>query len=78
MANTTMQAGNDARDAAGHNRGRTSRTLSTQAGKLDGLPGWETAMVAELGAAKFHGGWIRIHDFLGQFRCVSREHVFAA
>ncbi|WP_169816153.1 GP88 family protein [Nocardia miyunensis] len=29
---------------------------------LDDLPGWEAAMVAELGAAKFHGGWIRIHD----------------
>jgi hypothetical protein len=29
---------------------------------LDDLPGWETAMVAELGAAKFRGAWIRIHD----------------
>lgn len=29
---------------------------------LDDLPGWETAIVAELGAAKFHGAWIRIHD----------------
>jgi hypothetical protein len=29
---------------------------------LDDLPGWETAMVAELGAPKFHGAWIRIHD----------------
>jgi hypothetical protein len=29
---------------------------------LDDLPGWETAMTAELGAHKFHGGWIRIHD----------------
>ncbi|MEJ3741811.1 hypothetical protein WEI85_00715 [Actinomycetes bacterium KLBMP 9797] len=29
---------------------------------LDDLPGWETAMLAELGAAKFRGAWIRIHD----------------
>lgn len=29
---------------------------------LDDPPGWETAMVAELGAPKFHGAWIRIHD----------------
>lgn len=29
---------------------------------LDDLPAWETAMVAELGAPKFHGAWIRIHD----------------
>ncbi|SEP50561.1 hypothetical protein SAMN04489732_114199 [Amycolatopsis saalfeldensis] len=29
---------------------------------LDDLPGWETAMVAELGAPRFHGAWIRIHD----------------
>ncbi|MDX8143307.1 hypothetical protein SK854_14355 [Lentzea sp. BCCO 10_0061] len=29
---------------------------------LDDLAGWETAMVAELGAAKFRGAWIRIHD----------------
>nr|WP_279495701.1 hypothetical protein [Actinocrispum wychmicini] len=57
-----MQAGNDARDAAGHNRRRTSRTRSTQAGKLDDPPGWETAMITELGAAKFSGAWLRIHD----------------
>jgi protein gp88 len=29
---------------------------------LDDLPGWQTAMEAELGAAKFNGAWIRIHD----------------
>ncbi len=29
---------------------------------LDDLAGWRTAMVDELGAAKFCGGWIRIHD----------------
>ncbi|MGH3757172.1 GP88 family protein [Actinophytocola sp.] len=29
---------------------------------LDDLAGWEAAMVTELGAAKFHGGWVRIHD----------------
>jgi protein gp88 len=45
---------------------------------LDDLTGWRQAMVAELGAAKFRGAWIRIHDFLGQFRCVSRERVSAA
>lgn len=28
----------------------------------DDLAGWEAAMVAELGAAKFRGAWIRIHD----------------
>jgi hypothetical protein len=29
---------------------------------LDDLAGWQTAMVTELGAAKFRGAWIRIHD----------------
>lgn len=29
---------------------------------LDDPVGWETTMVAELGARKFHGAWIRIHD----------------
>jgi hypothetical protein len=29
---------------------------------LDDLPGWEAAMTAELGAGKFRGAWIRIHD----------------
>lgn len=29
---------------------------------LDDLPGWETAMATELGAEKFEGTWIRIHD----------------
>ncbi|MGY6655347.1 GP88 family protein [Amycolatopsis sp. TRM77291] len=29
---------------------------------LDDLSGWEAAMVAELGAPKFFGAWIRIHD----------------
>jgi hypothetical protein len=29
---------------------------------LDNLPGWEQAMTAELGAHKFVGGWVRIHD----------------
>ncbi|MFD2415010.1 GP88 family protein [Amycolatopsis pigmentata] len=29
---------------------------------LDDPAGWETAMVAELGAAKFRSAWIRIHD----------------
>nr|WP_281287442.1 hypothetical protein [Amycolatopsis cihanbeyliensis] len=29
---------------------------------LDDLVGWRTAMLAELGAAKFRGAWIRIHD----------------
>lgn len=43
---------------------------------LDDQPGWETAMVAELGAAKFHGAWIRIHN-AGDFVSVPR-HPFAA
>jgi hypothetical protein len=29
---------------------------------LDDLAGWETAMLAELAAARHHNGWIRIHD----------------
>lgn len=29
---------------------------------LDDLPGWKSAMLAELGALKFRGGWVRIHD----------------
>ncbi|MGH3937409.1 MAG: GP88 family protein [Pseudonocardiaceae bacterium] len=29
---------------------------------LDDLPGWQAAMITELGAAKFAGRWIRIHD----------------
>ncbi|GHH62411.1 GP88 family protein [Lentzea cavernae] len=29
---------------------------------LDDLAGWESAMITELGAAKFRGAWIRIHD----------------
>ncbi|MDX8030996.1 hypothetical protein SK803_12275 [Lentzea sp. BCCO 10_0856] len=29
---------------------------------LDDLADWESAMVAELGAAKFRGAWVRIHD----------------
>lgn len=29
---------------------------------LDDLPGWERAMVTELGARRFHGRWVRIHD----------------
>lgn len=29
---------------------------------LDDLPGWEAAMTAELGAARFRGTWVRIHD----------------
>ncbi|MEU7874283.1 hypothetical protein [Dactylosporangium sp. NPDC049140] len=29
---------------------------------LDDLPGWETAITAELAAAKFRGAWVRIHD----------------
>ncbi|MEU3642914.1 hypothetical protein AB0E59_05965 [Lentzea sp. NPDC034063] len=29
---------------------------------LDDLPGWESAMLAELGATKFRGAWVRIHD----------------
>ena len=29
---------------------------------LDDLPGWEAAITAELGAGKYHGAWIRIHD----------------
>lgn len=29
---------------------------------LDDLPGWEEAMVAELGRRKFRGIWVRIHD----------------
>ncbi|NKQ59393.1 hypothetical protein HFP15_41830 [Amycolatopsis sp. K13G38] len=29
---------------------------------LDDLAGWQAAMVAELGATKFRGVWIRIHD----------------
>lgn len=35
--------GNDARDVAGHKRGRTSRTPSITAGKLDDLASWEAA-----------------------------------
>lgn len=29
---------------------------------LDDLAGWESAMAAELEAAKFRGAWVRIHD----------------
>ncbi|WP_086825906.1 hypothetical protein [Allokutzneria sp. NRRL B-24872] len=29
---------------------------------LDDLAGWQAAMVAELGARKFRGAWVRIHD----------------
>ncbi|MFJ3779822.1 hypothetical protein ACIPX0_49990 [Streptomyces sp. NPDC090075] len=29
---------------------------------LDDLPGWRKALVAELGAQKFRGTWVRIHD----------------
>ncbi|WP_432830876.1 GP88 family protein [Dactylosporangium sp. CA-092794] len=29
---------------------------------LDDLPGWEAAMTAELGAAKFRNAWVRVHD----------------
>ncbi|WP_413813140.1 GP88 family protein [Streptomyces sp. OE57] len=29
---------------------------------LDDLPAWEQAMISELGAEKFRGVWIRIHD----------------
>lgn len=29
---------------------------------LDDLPGWQQAMTAELGAARFRGAWVRIHD----------------
>ncbi|WHT20194.1 hypothetical protein N8J89_03730 [Crossiella sp. CA-258035] len=29
---------------------------------LDDLPGWQTAMIAELRAARFRDTWIRIHD----------------
>ncbi|MDT0307221.1 hypothetical protein RM780_09625 [Streptomyces sp. DSM 44917] len=29
---------------------------------LDDLPGWEHAMTAELGARRFRGAWVRIHD----------------
>ncbi|MEU5698664.1 GP88 family protein [Streptomyces aurantiacus] len=29
---------------------------------LDDLPGWEQAMLAELGRRKFRGTWVRIHD----------------
>jgi len=29
---------------------------------MDDPAGWETTIVAELGARKFHGAWIRIHD----------------
>ncbi|MFD5321145.1 hypothetical protein [Streptomyces sp. NPDC127098] len=29
---------------------------------LDDLPGWESAMTTELGARRFRGTWIRIHD----------------
>ncbi|MDQ0772882.1 hypothetical protein QF026_001348 [Streptomyces aurantiacus] len=29
---------------------------------LDDLPGWERAMLAELGRRKFRGTWVRIHD----------------
>lgn len=40
---------------------------------LDDLSGWERAMTDELDARRFHGAWIRIHDFLGWFRTVSRH-----
>ena len=29
---------------------------------LDDLAGWQAAMITELGATKFHGAWVRIHD----------------
>jgi hypothetical protein len=29
---------------------------------VDDLPGWEAAMTAELGATRFVGQWIRVHD----------------
>lgn len=29
---------------------------------LDDLPGWQAAMTAELGMARFGGRWIRVHD----------------
>ncbi|MGH3938695.1 MAG: GP88 family protein [Pseudonocardiaceae bacterium] len=35
---------------------------------LDDLPGWQAAMITELGAPKFVGVWIRIHDS-GDFFC---------
>ncbi|MFE3173090.1 hypothetical protein ACFXPA_36060 [Amycolatopsis sp. NPDC059090] len=38
---------------------------------LDDLPGWTVQMTAEVTHPKFAGAWVRIHDFLGQFRCVS-------
>jgi hypothetical protein len=45
---------------------------------LDDLAGWEQAMLSELAAPRHHGGWLRIHNFLGLFSYVSRAHVFAA
>jgi hypothetical protein len=35
---------------------------------LDDPAGWEAAITAELGAGKYHGAWIRIHDS-GDFFC---------
>ncbi|MFC8429292.1 helicase HerA domain-containing protein [Streptomyces sp. NPDC057253] len=29
---------------------------------LDDLPGWEQAMISELGKRKFHGTWVRVHN----------------
>ncbi|QGK70313.1 hypothetical protein GIY23_12970 [Allosaccharopolyspora coralli] len=42
---------------------------------LDDLPGWEHAMLAELAATKFHGGWIRIHD-AGDFFSDAYTHAW--
>ncbi|MFD5570443.1 hypothetical protein ACFWJA_21020 [Streptomyces cadmiisoli] len=29
---------------------------------LDGLPGWQRRMAAELAHPRYQGGWVRVHD----------------
>ncbi|WP_405537597.1 hypothetical protein OG787_32620 [Streptomyces sp. NBC_00075] len=48
---------------------------------LDDLPGWQRAMIAELGADKFRGTWIRIHDsgdFFSDGYVIAWLHVIRA
>lgn len=39
-----------------------ARHLANLTYVLDDPAGWEAAMTAELGAARFTGGWVRVHD----------------
>lgn len=48
---------------------------------LDDLPGWQQAMIAELGAGKFRGTWVRIHDsgdFFSDAYVIAWLHVIRA